>query len=137
VNRGILIGALAFALPVAAQASGGSSSSATTTITLIIPPLQAGLDATNEGAVGLWTLDSATGGLMVRITEQITAGESSNLDIVRAGGSVFDVSLPQPAGLNLAPHTASLNNGLLRQSYVLSSLAATHRDSVQVMIGAI
>lgn len=121
----------AASLPVAAQAADGNagfSSSATTTMTVIIPPLQAGLAATEEGAVGLWTLEPGAAGLMIKIPDAMAAGESSSLDVFRGNGNVFDVSLPAGAGFHLRTALRSESNGLTRQNRLRPSRAASGDD---------
>jgi hypothetical protein len=115
----------------------GFASTGSTTVTVIIPPLQAGFDASREGAVGLWTLTPGGTALMVKLPDTVKTGQSTDLDVFRAAGNVFDVTLPSGAGFHLAAATRTENKGLLRQSYVLSSDGPASRDQLQVMIRGI
>jgi hypothetical protein len=133
-----VIAAATLAVPAwAADGTLGFSSSGSTTVTVIIPPIQAGIAATEEGAVGLWTLEPGAAGLMVRIPDRVAEGGSSSLDVFRAGGNVFDVSLPVGAGFHLQPALQTENRGLTRQNYVLSSDGLARHTPLQVMIRGI
>lgn len=139
---GLMIG---LSLPTVAQANDGRlgfSSSASATITVIIPPLGAGIEAAAQGAVGLWTLTSESGGIMVHVPETVTLGQNAKLDIYRTDGNLVEVSLPAKSTVSLvhqdAPTaTAMEHTGLTRQSYTLSALESTNSDPVQVMITAV
>jgi hypothetical protein len=123
--------------PARAEVAGGDTGAASAesaTVTVVIPPVQAGIDASREGAVGLWTLGSASGGLMIKLPRQMIAGESAELDLLRADGNVFGVKLPQGSGLTLTRGTSSERNGLKRQSYVLSNIAAEGGGQIAVVI---
>ncbi|MGN6121403.1 MAG: hypothetical protein ACTHOJ_00460 [Sphingomonas oligoaromativorans] len=133
-----MLGLAAFSVPAsAADGELGFASSGTATVTVIIPPIQAGIAATEEGAVGLWTLQPGAAGLMVRLPDQVALGGQSSLDVFRANGNVFDVSLPASTGFHLQPALQSENKGLTRQNYTLSSDGVARHDPLQVMIRGI
>lgn len=135
---------LGLSLPAVAHANDGRlgfSSSASATITVIIPPLGAGIEAAQQGAVGLWTLTSESGGIMVHVPETVTSGQNAKLDIYRTDGNLVEVSLPAKSNVSLvhqdAAPAAMEHTGLTRQSYTLSALESTNSDPVQVMITAV
>lgn len=135
---GIIIGG-AF-LPGVALANDGTigfSSSASASVTVIIPPLQAGVEAFSQGAVGLWTLGSETGGLMLTLPRNMPSGQSASIAIYRTEGNAVDVSLSGKTGMSLIAQGASLHKGLVRQSYTLSSIATAGSQPVEVMVAAI
>lgn len=133
----VIAAALLSAPAYAGDGSLGFASSGTTTVTVVIPPIQAGIAATEEGAVGLWTLEPGAAGLMVKIPDLVAAGESSSLDVFRANGNVFDVSLPTGSDFHLHSTFQTATNGLTRQSYVLTNEGMGHRGPLQVMIRGI
>ncbi len=137
---------LGLALPTVAQASDGRvgfSSSASATITVIIPPLGAGIEAAAQGAVGLWTLTSESGGIMVHVPETVSTGQSAKLDIYRTDGNLVEVSLPAKSNVSLVhqeatPATAMEHSGLMRQTYTLAAATqTTSSEPVQVTITAV
>lgn len=117
----IAVAPVAFA-PSSAHAGelSANSSSGSITFTVVIPPIGAALRAADSGAVGLWTITDASGGLMLKLDDQ---GKEPVLSLFHGGGSELTVSLSGKTG-NAALLRSGNDGGLQSEHYSLGGLDA-------------
>ena len=119
----LLVAMVLVAAPSVAMAAGASGSF---TITVTIPPIAAGIQAVNAGAVGLSTLDQPGGGLLVSTPDQVRPGSSSKFDVFSLNGTAVTARVadggPSGAPSNLAtvkPVGTTQLNGMVHTSFTV------------------
>lgn len=122
----IIIAAVAsasLAAPAAAETGQmGSSSSASSTFRVYIPPLAASLQAAENGAVGLWTVEGREQGLLISLDrDESRSPKSVTVYSRRADGIEFRWSGARNAS---RPVVAGDFNGLSRKTFSMPQTAS-------------
>lgn len=131
--RFFVAGVAAFAASSANASDFGGGSSATMTITVTIPPFLAALAAQRDGAVGLWTVTDDENALMIKAPDLIV-GKESETAIYSGRAMLFSVTPEIGAGLEIKANAATVDNGLRRQSYRVSTSLPPSTNATATMV---
>jgi hypothetical protein len=139
-TRPLLIAiALLVAPSVAAAAAVGNSRSESFDIDITIPPFAAGIAAAAEGAVGLSSLDTPGGGLLVKTPDVVSAGSQGQISVFSLAGAPITAFVK--SGRSRASITAGQTSpfkGMNRTTFVVAPTGGQPGAStVSVVVGAV
>jgi hypothetical protein len=136
----LIVGLAGVATPVAANAQQlGTQSSGGFTFTVEIPPFAAALAASREGAVGLWTIEDAHGGLMLNLPSEVLDRTERPAAIFNGVNTVFSASMDPNALVELTEKETTISNGLRRRnlSFRRTAAVATGASAVTMVIAGV
>ena len=136
----LLMGLAGVAAPVAVDAQQlGPQSSGGFTFTVEIPPFAAALAASREGAVGLWTIEDAHGGLMLNLPGEVSDTSERPAAIFNGVNTVFSASMEPNTLVEMTRKEDSISNGLRRNglSFRRTAAVAMGASAVTMVIAGI
>jgi hypothetical protein len=136
----LIVGLAGVATPVAVDAQQlGTQSSGGFTFTVEIPPFAAALAASREGAVGLWTIEDAHGGLMLNLPSEVSDKSERPAAIFNGVNTVFSASMDSNTLVELTEKESSESNGLRRRnlSFRRTAAVATGASAVTMVIAGV
>jgi hypothetical protein len=141
-TRPLLIAIALVASPSVAAAAGtglGNSRSESFDIDITIPPFAAGIAAAAEGAVGLSSLDTPGGGLLVKSPDVVAAGSQGQISVFsRTGAPVTAFVKSGRSHASITAGQTSPFKGMDRTTFVVAPTGGqSGASTVSVVVGAV